>query len=117
MFLLVDNSYMIIKDPECTPLFCNGRGRCILVDIYLSCLCEIGYLGDNCQIEKSNYLTLKSYFSSMYDKLLRMTKSTSVSQSQVKSMWYVLTGLSLFFQESNYPDMVYSYINSVIYIF
>jgi hypothetical protein len=54
---------MTINDPLCRDEYCNSRGQCYLIDLKLGCYCNIGYVGSNCQIEKTGYNMLYSAYS------------------------------------------------------
>jgi len=45
--------------------------------------------------------------------------STGLSVSQIDSMWNVLKGASLFFQDQSYVNLVYKFVNlvSIIYAY
>jgi len=45
--------------------------------------------------------------------------STGLSVSQIDSMWNVLKGASLFFQDQSYVNLVYNFVNlvSIIYAY
>ena len=48
----------MLNDPIPQPGFCNYRGYCVLVEYKLICYCDLGYIGSNCQIDKTGYTNL-----------------------------------------------------------
>ena len=62
---------MIIKtDPTCTLDYCNNNGLCDLMDEFINCHCDTGYVGRNCHIDKNGYETLESYYLDLFSKLI-----------------------------------------------
>ena len=62
---------MIVKtDPQCTLDFCNNNGYCDLMDEFINCHCDTGFIGRNCHIDKNGYETLKDYYNELYSKLI-----------------------------------------------
>ena len=65
-----DRSLIIKEDPECTLDYCNNNGICDLMDEFINCHCDTGYIGRNCHVDKNGYETLESYYLDLYNKLM-----------------------------------------------
>ena len=62
---------MIVKaDPQCTLDYCNNNGYCDLMDEFINCHCDTGFIGRNCHIDKNGYETLKNYYNELFNKLI-----------------------------------------------
>ena len=64
--------------PECVTFDkeCNYRGKCNnLVDEFLVCLCDEGYLGTNCHIDKKGGGKLLDTYKELYSKLIEVLQA------------------------------------------
>jgi hypothetical protein len=46
----LDSSMMTKTDPACTLDFCNNNGYCDLMDEFINCHCDTGFIGRNCHV-------------------------------------------------------------------
>ena len=51
----LDQSKIVLNDPDCTTNYCNNFGTCSLVDTFITCCCHVGYVGHNCQVDFNGY--------------------------------------------------------------
>ena len=66
----IDRSTIVKTDPVCTLDYCNNNGLCDLMDEFINCHCDTGYVGRNCHIDKNGYETLESYYNELFSKLI-----------------------------------------------
>ena len=66
----MDSSMMIKKDPECTLDYCNDNGYCDLMDEFINCHCNSGYIGRNCHLNINGYKTLENYYNDLFNQLI-----------------------------------------------
>ena len=66
----IDRSMIIKTDPMCTLDYCNNNGLCDLMDEFINCHCDTGYIGRNCHVDKNGYETLESYYIDLFNKLI-----------------------------------------------
>lgn len=67
----VNNQFLKVADVKCNKDLCNNRGLCILRDTFISCFCDIGYYGPNCQISSKLYPKVKNMYNKLIDNLLK----------------------------------------------
>ena len=66
----IDRSMIVKTDPQCTLDYCNNNGLCDIMDEFINCHCDTGYIGRNCHIDKNGYETLESYYQELFNKLI-----------------------------------------------
>ncbi len=57
---------IIKNDPNCIDNFCNGFGKCNLIDISMNCYCDNGHLGVFCQIQNIGYIILEKSYKELF---------------------------------------------------
>ena len=73
---LLDGTAITQADPKCTNDFCNSRGICSLLDVFINCFCYSGYMGRNCHLDTAGYQTLEEYYKELYDKIMEDLQNT-----------------------------------------
>ena len=93
---------MIVKtDPQCTLDYCNNNGYCDLMDEFINCHCDTGFIGRNCHIDKNGYDTLQSYYNELFNKLIG-DLSESITYFQFKTFHNLYFGACQFILEPDF---------------
>ena len=66
----IDKNMITKTDPECTLDYCNYNGYCDLMDEFINCHCDTGFIGRNCHIDKNGYEDLLYYYNELFSKLI-----------------------------------------------
>ena len=101
---LLDGTAINQIDPKCTIDFCNNRGDCRLLDVFINCHCYSGYMGRNCHLDMAKYQTLESYYKQLYDKLMEDLQN-SINYYQFKVFHNLYFGASQFFTDTSFFSM------------
>ena len=98
---LLDGTAITQTDPKCTIDFCNNRGVCGLLDVYINCFCNSGYMGRNCHLDMGGYQTLEKYYKELFDKLMEDLQNT-LNYYQFKVFHNLFFGASQFFTDTSF---------------
>jgi len=91
-----------ILDPACIQNFCNFRGDCFVeIDIYMACNCEIGYVGNRCQVDKTGYPELAAAYQELFN-VVQFSISESITQDMLHSIRNLIIGASEFHQDPSF---------------
>lgn len=67
----LDYSKFDVLEPVCIQNFCNFRGFCSdRIDIYMYCICDIGYVGNRCQVDKEGYTKLAIEYQNLFNSIV-----------------------------------------------
>ena len=97
----LDQSVITMKDPECTSDYCNSNGDCVLVEEFIVCNCEFGYVGRNCHIDKNGYGALQEKYSEMFTKIFGMLQN-SINYEQFKSLYNLFFAAHIFYEDKEF---------------
>jgi hypothetical protein len=93
---------MIVKaDPQCTLDYCNNNGYCDLMDEFINCHCDTGFIGRNCHIDKNGYETLKNYYNELFNKLIG-DLSENITYLEFKTFHNLYFGACQFILDPNF---------------
>ena len=98
---LLDGTAITQADPKCTNDFCNSRGICSLLDVFINCFCYSGYMGRNCHLDTAGYQTLEEYYKELYDKIMEDLQNT-INYYQFKVFHNLFFGASQFFTDTSF---------------
>ena len=99
----LDGSIVTKVDPNCVDVYCNGNGQCGLIDVTIACYCDLGFLGNNCNLDKNGYSKLAYYYQEMFDRLMDvMEASNSINQIQFNSMYNLFFAAQTFIQDTTF---------------
>ena len=98
---LLDGTAITQTDPKCTLDFCNTRGECSILDVFINCRCYSGFIGRNCQLEAGAYSILESYYLELFDKLMEDLQN-SINYYQFKVFHNLFFGASQFFEDTTF---------------
>lgn len=91
-----------VEEPVCIQNFCNFRGFCDdRVDIYMACKCDIGYVGDRCQVDKSGYPELVKNYQQLFTTILT-TVSEEISIEHLHAVRNLFIGAAQFHQDPSF---------------
>lgn len=109
---------LIIKklDPICTVDYCNYRGICYLVDVKLTCYCNLGYVGTNCQVDSNGYTLLSSNYVTIYNSIFATISQTNASRAALQSAANMYQGASSFFQDNTFQTYSAALFNLVTFV-
>lgn len=62
--------FVIIEDVQCSNSYCNNKGRCEIVNYYITCICDEGYIGSYCHLDSESSEISKYLLFQLYDKSL-----------------------------------------------
>jgi len=113
----INRRSILIQDPTCTPQFCNERGKCILVDNYLNCLCDKGFYGINCQLNEENKLFVENKLQAAW-KLITYndiyTQFTgTISRNRIISLSWLISGAAKIVMNDDFYD---KFFNLLFYV-
>ena len=57
---------IVQEDPTCVSEYCNGNGQCVLVDEFIVCNCNEGWVGKYCHIDTSGLIELQNLFDELF---------------------------------------------------
>ena len=100
----VDKKLVIETKPECITLNkeCNNRGECNdLIDEFLVCKCEDGYIGTNCHIDKNGGDKLLNLYIELYSKLIS-TLQSELSYYEFKVIYNIFKGAHYFCERPDF---------------
>ena len=97
----LDKVEIILHEPECNEDYCNSYGTCELVDTFLACSCQMGYIGTNCQLDKNGYVALVGKYQELFTKLTSMLQDT-ISTDKLTCIHNLFEGASYFIQEDSF---------------
>ena len=97
----LDSSMMTKTDPACTLDYCNNNGYCDLMDEFINCHCDTGFIGRNCHVDKNGYETLESYYNDLFNKLIGDLKE-NITYFEFKTFHNLYFGACQFFQDKNF---------------
>ena len=116
----IDKQMVVKTDPECITFDkeCNYRGKCkTKIDEFLACLCDDGFIGKNCHIEKNNGPRLLNKYKELYMKLLS-TMQSQISYEEFKVMHNLFNGAQYFSPEpSFYSNQMETFINMAMNVY
>ena len=99
----LDNTIVTMTDPKCNSDYCNSHGECDLIDEYLVCNCETGYVGRNCHIDKDSYAILEEKYNELFSIIYSNLNST-IYWEQLISIHNLFFGALQFFQNDSFFD-------------
>ena len=92
---------ILMEDPTCVEEYCNGKGDCVLVDEFIYCNCEEGWIGKYCQIDKRGSEKLSNLIRTLfYD--IRNNLQTSISWYEFMTVYNTFKAASLYFEDTNF---------------
>ena len=94
----VDKNLVVETKPECVTFNkeCNNRGECNnLVDEFLVCRCNEGYLGTNCHIDKRGGGKLLDLYKELYARLIS-TLQAELTYEEFKVVHNIFNGAKYF---------------------
>ena len=97
----LDQTEILLYDPDCTESYCNSYGTCYFVDLFLSCSCQMGYTGTNCHLDKNGYVKLVEKYEELFDKIILMVNNT-ISDIQLQCVHNLFEGASYFIQDDSF---------------
>lgn len=98
----LDFSKFEVFEPSCINNFCNFRGECSTkIDIYIGCTCDIGYVGERCQLDKEGYPKLASSYQNLFNVVI-FKVSEKVTDNILKSVHNLIKGASFFFEDPSF---------------
>ena len=109
----LDQSEIMLNDPECTVSYCNSFGKCLLIDTFISCGCVSGYLGTNCQVDINGYNILTSKYIELFELIITKLIEEAeyvlsgghrphVSDTLLNAIGYLFEGVSLYYQDYSF---------------
>ena len=96
-----DSSMMTKTDPVCTLDFCNNNGYCDLMDEFINCHCDTGFIGRNCHVEKNGYESLAFYYNELFDKIIGDIQE-SITWYEFETFHNLYFGACQFIQDKNF---------------
>ena len=100
----VDKTLVVETKPECVTFNkeCNNRGECNnLVDEFLVCRCNEGYLGTNCHIDKNGGGKLLELYKELYSKLIS-TLQADLTYEEFKVVHNLFNGAKYFSEDPSF---------------
>ena len=100
----VDKNLVVETKPECVTFDkeCNYRGKCNnLVDEFLVCLCDEGYLGTNCHIDKNGGGKLLDTYKELYSKLIEVLQA-DLTYEEFKVIHNLFNGAKYFSEDPSF---------------
>ena len=97
----VEGTMITKTDPECTLNFCNNNGYCDLMDEFINCYCDTGFIGRNCHIDKNGYETLSEYYNDLFNKLIGDLKE-NITYFEFETFHNLYFGACQFFEDRNF---------------
>ena len=108
----LDGTEVLMEDPTCITEYCNGNGKCGLVDEFIICHCNEGWTGRYCHIDKNGQDKLQEYMNQLFG-IIKSSLEDSISWYQFMGLYNLFKGASLFFNDieffSNYIEEYFSY--------
>jgi hypothetical protein len=98
---LLDGTAITQTDPKCTLDFCNNRGTCTLLDVFINCHCNSGFMGRNCHLNSGGYQTLERYYKQLFNKLMEDLQNT-INYYEFKVFHNLFFGASQFFRDTSF---------------
>ena len=96
-----DSSMMTKTDPQCTLDYCNNNGYCDIMDEFINCHCDTGFIGRNCHVDKNGYATLESYYNDIFTKLIGDIKE-NITYYEFETFHNLYFGACQFIQDPNF---------------
>ena len=96
-----DKTMVAKTDPSCIGNMCNLRGNCRLVDEFLVCFCNDGYVGRNCHIPKNDADSLLNAYKELYYKLIGTMQGT-LSYNEFKVIHNIFDGAKYFAEDPTF---------------
>lgn len=99
----LDGSIVNKVDPNCVDNYCNSNGECGLIDVTIACYCDLGHVGNNCNVDKNGYSKLAYYYQEMFDRLMDvLTGTNTINQIQFNSMYNIFFAAQTFMQDTTF---------------
>ena len=92
---------ILMEDPTCVEEYCNGNGKCDLVDEFIVCLCNEGWLGRYCQIKEEGKEELEYLITGLYYNITSSLQ-LSISWYEFMTIYNLFKGASLFFNDTEF---------------
>jgi hypothetical protein len=102
----LDGTEVLKEDPTCIDEYCNGNGKCVLVDEFIICHCNAGWTGKYCHVNQIGQAQLEQYYDDLFYEI-RSNLKDSISWYQFMVAYNLFKGASLFF---NNTDFFYNYM-------
>ena len=116
----VDKQMVVKTEPECVTFDkeCNYRGQCkTKIDEFLVCLCDDGFIGKNCHIDKNHGAKLLDKYKELYMKLLS-TMQTQITYEEFKVMHNLFNGAQYFAEDPTfYSNQMETFINMAMNVY
>ena len=100
----IDKNLVVETKPECVTFNkeCNNRGECNnLVDEFLVCRCNEGYVGTNCHIDKNGGGRLLELYKELYSKLIE-TLQVDLTYDEFKVVHNLFNGARYFSEDPSF---------------
>ena len=97
----IDTSMMIKTDPDCTLDYCNNNGYCDLMDEFVNCYCDTGFIGRNCHVDKNGYEKLAEYYNDLFNKLIGDIKE-NITYFEFETFHNLYFGACQFFEDRTF---------------
>ena len=97
----LDGTSIIMTDPACTTDFCNSRGNCEIMDVFLVCYCFPGYTGRNCQLDQAGYDKLEAAYKELNKRLMTDIQN-QINYYQLKTFHNLYFGAAQFIQDTTF---------------
>jgi hypothetical protein len=99
----VDNTVLVTTDPKClsTYNYCNDKGYCDIVDVTMTCYCDLGYVGLNCHIDKNGYPLLATNYQNLFNAVMQ-SLGTTITVNQLKSIHNLMYAARVFHQDPTF---------------
>ena len=103
----LDQSEIVLNDPDCTANYCNNFGTCSLVDTFITCCCYVGYIGHNCQVDFNGYDGLIARYDELFtviiNKLITNAENSGlISSTMLQTVLLLFEGASFFYQDNSF---------------
>lgn len=95
-----DGTQFLLTDPTCIKTFCNSNGNCEIIDFWMICNCDSGYIGLRCQITKESYTNLNKAYKDLLDEVVNKL-GTSINTEKMETIENIIVGASLFEQDDD----------------
>ena len=92
---------ILMEDPTGVSDYCNGNGEWVLVDEFIICRCNEGWIGKYCQIDTNGNADLEQRYNDLYEEIMGALY-TSISWYEFMTVYNIFKGASLFIETENF---------------
>ena len=90
-----------MEDPTGVSDYCNGNGEWVLVDEFIICRCNDGWIGKYCQIDTNGNADLEQRYNDLYEEIMGALY-TSISWYEFMTVYNIFKGASFFIETENF---------------